>query len=161
MAAFRTITNSVATVLRNISLTYVHYVSIDYFSVSLVGILRWLTNVTAKANRSRQKKIAHGKRKSLTAKENSITAKANQLYAIFLPSGVHHFSLVCLYFIGNFTVCRRISGFGTPLLRKVHIDRNHKKASKHDIYPQFRNEITEKWCARSLLHLEIYDISRQ
>ena len=57
MAAFRTITNSVATVLRNISLTYVHYVSIDYFSVSLVGILRWLTTVTAKANRSRQKKI--------------------------------------------------------------------------------------------------------
>ena len=38
MAAFRTITNSVATVLRNIPLTYVRYVSIDYFSVSLVGI---------------------------------------------------------------------------------------------------------------------------
>ena len=51
MAAFQTITNSVATVLRDIPLTYVHYVSMDYFSVSLVGILRWSTTVTAKANR--------------------------------------------------------------------------------------------------------------
>ena len=36
--AFQTITNSVATVLCNIPLTYVHYVSIDYFFESLVGI---------------------------------------------------------------------------------------------------------------------------
>ena len=69
MAVFRTITNSVATVLHNIPLTYVHYVSMDYFSVSLVGILRLPTTVTAKAN--------------------LLTAKANQLNAIFLPSGVH------------------------------------------------------------------------
>ena len=39
MAAFRTITNSVTTVLRYIPLTYVHYVSNEYFAVSLVGIL--------------------------------------------------------------------------------------------------------------------------
>ena len=105
MAAFRTITNSVATVLRNIPLTYVHYVSIDYFSVSLVGILRWPTTVMAK-------EIAHG---------NSLTAKAKQINAIFLPSGVHQFNLVCLYFIGNFTICRRIFSFSfcTPLLISV------------------------------------------
>ena len=58
----------------------------------LPGIdLRWPTTVTAKANHSRRKQIAHGKRKSLTAKENhsrrkqivhgeskSLTAKANR-----------------------------------------------------------------------------------
>ena len=57
MAVFRTIANSVATVLRCIPLTHVHYVSIDYFSVSLVVILRWPTTVTAKGNRLRQKQI--------------------------------------------------------------------------------------------------------
>ena len=69
MVAFRTITNSVATVLRDIPLTYVLYVSIYYFFVSLVGILRWPTTVTV---------------------------KENKLNVIILRSGVHQTSLVCL-----------------------------------------------------------------
>ena len=48
----------------------------------------------------------HGKRKSLTAKANSLTAKADQLgdqlNAIFLPRGVHQFSLVFVYFYRQF-----------------------------------------------------------
>ena len=66
MVAFQTITNSVATVLRNIPLTKVHYVSIDYFSVSLVGILRWPRTVTTKANRSRQRQI-HSRQKQINS----------------------------------------------------------------------------------------------
>ena len=142
MAAFRTITNSVA----NIPLTYVHYVSIDYLRLVFYGDLQ----------------LSRHKPKSLTAKANSLTAKENQLNAIFLPSGVPQFSLQSsVYILLAITICRRMSGFGTPLLSSVHIDRDQKKPVKHDIYPQFRNEITEKLCACSLLHLEIYDISRQ
>ena len=67
MVAFQTITNSVATVLRNVPLTYVHYVSIDYFSVSLVGILRWPRTVTTKANRSRQSRQIHSRQKQINS----------------------------------------------------------------------------------------------
>ena len=43
---------------------------------------------------------------------------------------------------------------------KFSITSRPEKASKHDIHLQFRNEITEKLCESSLLHLEIYgDIS--
>ena len=73
MAAFQTITNSVATVLNYFPLTYVHYVSMEYFSVSLVGILRWSTTVTAKGNRSQQKA------NSLTAKANIFTQRSTAI----------------------------------------------------------------------------------
>ena len=63
-ALFRTIANSVATVLRNIPLTYVHYVSMDYFSAT----------VTAKANCSRQ--FAHGKSKFTHRKSKSTHGKS-------------------------------------------------------------------------------------
>ena len=135
MAAFRTITNSVATVLRNFPLTYVHYVSIDYFSVSLVGILWWPTTVTAKANRSRQ--FVHGKSKSLTAKTNSLTAKANQFIAMFLPSGVHQFGLVCLYLRQLYSLPNNF--WFLHAFIKFSIPRQRPEANKHDMYPQFRN----------------------
>ena len=48
--------------------------------------------------------------------------------------------------------CRRMSGFGTPFLSSVQHRQRPEEASTHDIYPQYRNEITKKLCACSLLH---------
>ena len=86
-----------------------------------------------KQNHSRQEQITHGKSKSLTAKANSLRAK------VILPSGVHLFGLVLFIFIGTFTVCRIISGFGQLTFSITSTE----KACKHDIYQQFRNEITD------------------
>ena len=53
---------------------------------------------------------------------------------------------------------RRISGFGTPLLLvQYNIERDHKKPVS-TIFIR-GNQITQKMCACSLLHLEIYDIN--
>ena len=53
---------------------------------------------------------------------------------------------------------RRIFCFGTPLLLvQFNIDRDQKKPVSTIFI--CGNEITEKLCACSLLHLEIYDIS--
>ena len=50
---------------------------------------------------------------------------------------------------------RRISGFGTPLLLVQYNIVRHKKKTVSTIFI-LGNEITQKMCACSLLHLEIY-----
>ena len=89
-------------------------------------------SLTARANHSRQKQITHGKSKSLTARANhswqkqithgkskSLTAKANRSRQKQIVHGKSNFTQRStpvwsglFIFIGNFTVCRRISGFG-------------------------------------------------
>ena len=64
MAAFQTITNNVATVLRNIPLTYVHCFNGLFFC-----IFGWYSTVVYNC---------HGKSISLTAKANSLKAKVTQ-----------------------------------------------------------------------------------
>ena len=91
---------------------------------------------------SRQKQTAHGKSKS-TRKfqryfypaENTNLVWYSQFYR--LPKNFWFRPLLTFSTFNN--------------------DRDQKKpvACKHDIYPQFTNEITEKLCACSLLHLEI------
>ena len=57
-----------------------------------------------------------------------MTYKRIRVMPYFLPCGVHQLRLLCLYFIVNFTICRIISGFGTPLLLfQYNIERSQKK----------------------------------
>ena len=73
-------------------------------------------------------------------------------------SYVEHTNLVWSVYILLAILCRRISGFGTPLiLVQYNIVRDQKKPVS-TIFIR-GNEITEKLCACLLLHLEIYDIS--
>ena len=73
--------------------------------------------------------------------------------AIFLPCGVHQFSLVCLYFIGNFRPknfwFRHACVVGMNL--KYNIDRDQKKPVSTMIIRG--NEITQKMCACTLSSL--------
>ena len=55
-----------------------------YYPDEIQISVRWPTTVTAKANRSRQKQLTHGKTKSLTAKpnrsrQNQIRSRQNQI----------------------------------------------------------------------------------
>ena len=112
MAAFRTITNSVATILRNIHLTYVHYVLIDYFSVFLAGILQWPTIVTAKENHSRQKQI-YSRQKQMNSMLYFYPAEyTNLVLSVYIL-------LAILQFAEEFLVLARLCS--------VHIDRDQKK----------------------------------
>ena len=89
IAAFRTITNSVATVLRHVPLTCVHYVSIDYFSESLVGILRWPTTL-------------HDKSKSLTvirSLQKQIHSRQNQINSMLYFYPAKYIKLVSSVYI--------------------------------------------------------------
>ena len=148
-ALFRTIANSVATVLRNIPLTYVHYVSMDYFSVSLVGVLQWPTTVTAKANRSWQ--FAHGKSKFTHGKSKSTHGKSKSTLLYFYPveyTSFFNILLAILQFAEEFLVLACLYKFRTHRQRP-------EEASKHNIYPQFRNEITEKLCVFAFIFRNI------
>ena len=71
---------------------------------------------------------------------------------------MEHTNLVWSVYIILAILRRIISGFGTSLLLvQYNIDRDQKKPVS-TIFIR-GNEITQKMCACSLLHLEIYDIS--
>ena len=72
-------------------------------------------------------------------KNKTLTAKENQLNATLVPSGVHQFSLVCLFLLAILQFVEEFLGSAR---------RCKRRSVKHDIYPQFRNDITEKFCAR-------------
>ena len=62
-------------------------------------------------------------------------------------------------FIGNLQFAEEFLVSARRCKRSVQHRQRPEEASKNDIYPQFKNDITDKFCACSLLHLEICDIS--
>ena len=89
--------------------------------------------LTARANQSRQKQITHGKSKSLMAKAESLTAKQ------FYPA-----EYTCLvwfvYFLWQFYSLLKNFWFRPLLTFSIT---STEKACKHNIYPQFRNEMID------------------
>ena len=101
---------------------------------------------------SRQMKITLGKSKSLTP-------KANSLNAIFLPSGIHQFSLAFVYFYSQFYILQNNFWLRHVLVNvQYNIDRDQKKAVStifiHNLEMKSPRSCV-RLCACSFLHLAV------